>query len=120
MRNKSGYRKLSKPTDQRLALIKNSVLSLMEYTYITTTDARAKEVRKMAEKLITIAKKDQTFVGIRKLLKVINNKKMLQLFSNEKIEKFKGRPGGYTRIIKLSSRRGDGAQMSKLELVDQV
>ena len=118
MRNKSGYRKLSKPTDQRLALIKNGVLSLMEHKYITTTDARAKEVKKLAEQLITIAKKDQTFVGIRKLLKVINNKKMLQLFSKENIEKYKSRPGGYTRTIKLPLRKGDGAQMCKLELVD--
>ena len=113
------YKNLNRPTDQRLAMLYNCVLGLFESKSIVTTDTRAKEVKRVAEKLITIALKEDNFVGKRKILKQIANKKVL-IYLKEILQKYKFDKGGYTRIIKLGFRKGDGAPLSKLEFVEKI
>ena len=98
-----GYRKLGRASDQRKALLRNQVTNLLWHGRIETTEARAKEVRKIAEKLITLAvwEYDKT----EKVKKEVNNEKL-------------GSGGGYTRILKKGPRRGVGAETVILELVD--
>ena len=115
MRHLKKNKKLNKPTDQRLALIKNLTYSLVENNRISTTSTRAKEVKKMVEKLVTISK-DNSVHNIRLLMKVINNKKFLKNIM-EYGKKYKDRNGGYTRIVKLKNRQGDGASISLIEFV---
>ncbi len=117
MRHQKGNKKLNKPNDQRLALLKSLVKSLFENEKIQTTDLRAKEASKMAAKLITMAKED-TLHSRRRALQVLPHKEVIKkLFSVVK-DKFKDRDGGYTRITKIGLRRGDAAIISLLELVD--
>lgn len=117
MRHRKGNRKLNKPTDQRIALLRCLVLSLFQYERINTTSSRAKEARRMAEKLITLAR-DGSLFARRQALKILPNREVVKkLFSDIGI-RMKGRNGGYTRIIKTGFRRGDSAEMAVLELVD--
>ena len=115
MRHKKGIKKLSKPTDQRIALLKSLSKSLIIYKQITTTDTRAKEVKKYIEKLITLSKID-TIANKRKIFDKLQDKelvKQLYLLSKTHVQ----RNGGYTRIIKKGYRQGDGALMSMIEFV---
>jgi large subunit ribosomal protein L17 len=174
----TGYRKLGRPTDQRIAILKNMVTALIEHGKLETTEARAKEVRSIAEKLISLAVKEvdnytskQVKVSIpkldgkgRKVTKSVtskngnkyeivereektemvsvdnpsrlqarrqaikwlrrtkdssgNNKNVANILFNEVAPKFKGRSGGYTRMYKLGQRRGDGAEVVLLQLVE--
>lgn len=117
MRHQKGNKKLNKPTDQRLALLKSLVKALFENEKIQTTDLRAKEASKMASKLITLAKED-TLHSRRRALQVLPNKEIItKLFSVLK-DKYKDRTGGYIRITKVGIRKGDAAVISLLELVD--
>jgi len=117
MRHRRGNKKLGKPTDQRLALLKSIVIALFENTKIKTTDTRAKEAKRMAEKLITLAIQN-TLHSRREVLKVIPNKKTVKILFDNIATRFTDRPGGYTRIIKLGFRKGDAAPISQLELVE--
>mgnify|MGYP003343333933 CR=1 FL=1 len=117
MRHKRGNKKLGLPTDQRLALLKSLVIALFENNKIETTDTRAKEAKKLAEKLITLGKTDSVF-SRRKAFKLIPQKKVVKNIFDNIAPKFKERNGGYTRIVKLKTRIGDGATISLLELVD--
>lgn len=117
MRHQKGNKKLSKPTDQRLALLKGLVLSLFTHKKIKTTDVRAKEAKRLAEKLITLGKQG-TLHARRQALKILPNKDAIkELFSVHAV-KYQERNGGYTRVTKLGHRRGDAATISLLELVD--
>lgn len=117
MRHRKGNRKLSRPTDQRIALLRGLVKSLFEHSKIQTTDTRAKEARKMAEKLITLSKRGD--VHARRLaLQTLPNKTVVKELFNNIGKKYDERKGGYTRIIKVGFRKGDGAPVSILELVD--
>ena len=113
----AGHRKLGKPTDQRFAMLKNQTTDLLVHGKIETTEARAKEVRKFVDKMITYGKKG-TLVCRRKALAFLNNDTVVvnKLF-NELATKYETRNGGYTRIIKLKERVGDDALTVKLELV---
>ncbi len=112
-----GTRKLGRPTDQRNAMLRNLVTSLLENGRIETTVSRAKETRCMAEKMITLGK-DNTLASRRAALAYIMKKDVVYKLFEEIAPKYKERNGGYTRIIKAAPRRGDGAEMAILELVD--
>ncbi|MBU1027304.1 MAG: 50S ribosomal protein L17 [Candidatus Margulisbacteria bacterium] len=116
MRHRKGNRKLSKATDQRLALIRSMVRSLYIHGRIEVTLTRAKEVRKMAEKYIAISKKNDLNAR-RKMEKFLGEKKVVTQVFKTFPERFEGRPGGFTRIIKTGFRKGDAAPLAILELV---
>ena len=112
-----GTRKLNLPTDQRMALLRNLVTSLLENGKIETTVTRAKETRSLAEKMITLGKTN-TLHSRRQALAFITKEDVVKKLFDEIAPKYAERNGGYTRIYKLGERRGDAAQMAVLELVD--
>ena len=111
-----GTRKLNLPTDQRKALLRNLVTSFLENGKIETTVTRAKETQAMAEKLITLGKAN-TLHTRRQALEFITKEDVVTKVFAEIAPKYADRNGGYTRIIKIGPRRGDGAEMAILELV---
>jgi large subunit ribosomal protein L17 len=113
-----GYQKktLGRPTAHREAMLRNMVTSLLKYEKITTTDAKAKELRKLAEKMITLGKRGQLHAR-RQALAVIRERDVVEKVFAEYAERYRERKGGYTRIIKLGYREGDNAPVSILELV---
>ena len=118
MRHKVGQRKLHRTTSHRLAMLNNMVTSLLEHQAIKTTLPKAKEARKMAERIITLGKRGG-LSNVRLASKVVKNKDVLQKVFSEYKDRYATRPGGYTRIVKLGFRRGDAAEMALLELVDR-
>jgi large subunit ribosomal protein L17 len=116
MRHRVKGKKLGRETAQRKALLRNLVTSFMEKERIRTTLAKAKATRPLAEKMITLAKKD-TLHSRRLALRYIYKKDVVKKLFDEIGPRFSERPGGYTRIIKISPRAGDGAEMAVLELV---
>ena len=116
MRHRLGNRKLGRATDQRLALLKSIVRSLFIYDKVKVTLTRAKEARKMAEKLITACKANNLSAR-RKVESVMGEKKIVTQIFKTFPERFEGRAGGYTRITKIGQRRGDAAPMALLELL---
>ncbi len=116
MRHKVAGRKLGRNTGHRRAMYRNLVTDLLDYEKITTTDAKAKEVRGLAEKMITLGKKGGLH-SRRQALSFIIDKKVAEKVFTELAPRYAERPGGYTRIIKLGPRLGDGAAMIQLELV---
>ncbi len=117
MRHRKAGRKLGRNTGHRKALLRNMVTSLFEQGRIRTTDAKAKEVRRVAEKLITLARRG-TLHARRQALGYVRGRDAVARLFEEIAPRYAGRPGGYTRIVKLGRRRGDNAPMSLLELVD--
>ena len=117
MNHKNGFNPLSRTTAHRRAMSRNMVTSLFRFERITTTSAKAKEVRKAAEKLITRSKVD-TVHNRRIAAKFIQDEKILNKLFTELGPRMKDRKGGYTRILKISVRQGDAADMVILELVD--
>ena len=112
-----GTRKLGRATDHRIATLRNLVTSLLENGKIETTVAKAKEVRCMAEKMITLGKTN-TLHTRRQALAYITKEDVVTKVFEEIAPKYSERNGGYTRIIKIGPRRGDAAEMAILELVD--
>jgi large subunit ribosomal protein L17 len=110
-------RKLGRSTGHRWALYRNLVTDLLKYEKIITTEAKAKEVRGMAEEMITLGKKSGLH-AYRQALSFILEKKVTEKLFAELASRYKERPGGYTRIVKLKPRLGDGAPMVQLELVE--
>lgn len=117
MRHRVAGRKLSRPTGHRIAMYRNLVTDLLRYGKIVTTEAKAKEIRGMAEKIITLGK-DGSLPARRRALSFVNDKKVVAKLFDELGPRYTARPGGYTRIIKLQPRIGDGAPMARLELVE--
>ncbi len=111
-----GTRKLNLPTDQRMALLRNMVTSLLENGKIETTETRAKEARSLAEKMITLGKTN-TLHSRRQALAFITKEDVVTKLFAEIAPKYTDRNGGYTRIIKTGPRRGDAAPMAIVELV---
>ena len=109
-------RKFSRPTDQRIAMLKNLTTSLLENGRIETTVSKAKEVRSTAEKMITLGKTN-TLHSRRNALTYITKEDVVTKVFNEIAPKYAERNGGYTRILKLGPRRGDCAEMAIIELV---
>ncbi len=117
MKNKTGFNPLSRTAAHQRAMSRNMVTSLFRFERITTTKAKAKEVRKAAEKLITRSKVDSVH-NRRTAAKFIQDEKILNKLFTEIGPRMKDRNGGYTRILKLGFRQGDAADVVILELVD--
>ena len=109
-------RKLSRYRDQRIALLRGLVSELIIHEKITTTLAKAKETRVVAEKLITHGKKG-TLHHRRLAMAQVPNKKAVEKVFDDVAPRYEERPGGYTRIIRLAPRQGDAAKMAIIELV---
>ena len=112
----SHYRKLGKPTDQRIAMLRAMTTYLLENGQIKTTYARAKEVAPIAEKMITLAKKNN-LASYRQVLSYITKEDVAKKLFDEIGPKYADRNGGYTRVLKMGPRRGDAAEMAIIQLV---
>ena len=117
MKHRINYRKLGRPTSHRWSLLRNLVTSLIKYDRITTTVHKAKEVRRIAEKMVTLAKRGderarQAAAGI------IFESPLLSKLFGDMAERYKHRQGGYTRILRTQERFGDKAEMAIIEYVD--
>ena len=116
MRHRKAGRKLNRTTSHRFMMLRNMVTSLFEHERIETTEAKAKEVRGLAEKMITLGKDGQLHAR-RQALAFIIDKKVVEKVFIDLAPRYADRPGGYTRVIKLGPRLGDGASLARLELV---
>lgn len=116
MRHRVSGKKLRRNTAHRRALLRNLVTSLLERERVRTTLAKAKAARPLAEKMITLAKKD-TLHARRLSLRFIFKKEIVKKLFEEIGPRFSERPGGYTRIIRIGPRAGDGAKMAMIELI---
>lgn len=116
MRHRVGQRKLGRTTSHRLAMLRNMATSLFLHERIRTTDARAKELRRIAEKMITLGKRGDLHAR-RQAAAVLRGKQATSKVFTELAERYRNLAGGYTRIVKLGPRRGDGAMVSVIELV---
>lgn len=116
MRHLVKRKKLGRDTSHRRALLRNLVTSFLEKERIRTTLAKAKAARPLAEKMITLARKD-TLHAKRQALSFIYKKPVVKKLFEELGPRFSERPGGYTRIVKIGPRAGDGAEMAILELI---
>ena len=112
----SHNRKLGKPTDQRIAMLRAMTTYLLENGQIKTTYARAKEVAPMAEKMITLAK-NPNLANYRKALSYLTKEDVAKKTFDELGPKYASRNGGYTRVVKIGPRRGDAAEMAMVQLV---
>ena len=117
MRHGKKFNHLGRTADHRQAMLANMAISLIMHKRITTTLAKAKALKKYVEPLITRAKDDSTN-SRRVVFRYLQNKEALKELYGVVAEKIADRPGGYTRVIKLGSRLGDGADMAFIELVD--
>lgn len=116
MRHLKDHKKLGRTASHRRALLSNLVMQLFLHKQIKTTTAKAKEARRWAERMITFGKKG-TVAARRHVYKFIPHHKVIKLLFDEIAPKYANRNGGYTRIIRLGNRRGDGAELAILELV---
>ncbi len=115
MRHLKSGRKLSRNSNHRWALMRNLITSLLRDEQIKTTDPKAKELRRWADRIITLGKKGSLHAR-RQALGIIQDKAMVRKLFDTIAPRFKDRPGGYTRIIKIGWRRGDAAPISLIEL----
>ena len=117
MRHRKAGRRLGRTTSHRTAMLRNMVTSLFEHERIVTTTPKAKELRKLADRMVTLAKRGDLHAR-RQALAVIRSKKVVAKLFDELKDTYMDRNGGYTRIIKTGSRIGDAAPMAIIELVD--
>lgn len=117
MRHRKDHRRLGRATDQRIALMRSQVDSLFRHSRIRTTLQKAKESQRMAEKLITLAKRGD-LAARRRVLRKVRDKALVKHLFAEIAPRYAERDGGYTRVIKAGLRSGDAAQMAILELID--
>jgi len=116
MRHLKSGRQLSRNSAHRWALMRNMITALLREEKIRTTDPKAKELRRWADRVITLGKRGSLHAR-RQALGIVQDKAVVRKLFDTIAPRFKDRPGGYTRIIKLGIRRGDAAQMSLIELV---
>jgi large subunit ribosomal protein L17 len=112
----AGRHKLERPTDHRLAMLRNQVTDLLRHEKIVTTEAKAREVRGIAERMITWGKQGSLHAR-RQVLRVVSDKETVKKLFDDLGPRFADRAGGYTRIVRLGQRKGDAARMAQLELV---
>jgi len=135
MRHRKSGRKLGRNASHRDAMFRNMVTSLFESEKIQTTDAKAKELRRVAERLITLGKRNapslveaaaeadrarltaNRVAAVRQAGRVVRSREVLQKLFSDLAERYQARPGGYTRIMRLGRRLGDGAEMVIIELL---
>ena len=118
MRHGNGLRKLNRTSSHRLAMLRNMANSLIEHEAIKTTVPKAKELRRVVEPLITLAK-EPTLANKRLAFDRLRNRDNVVKLFNVLGPRFQTRPGGYTRILKMGFRVGDNAPMAFVELVDR-
>ena len=125
MRHRVGHRKLGRVTEHRLALLRNQAEALIRHEHIETTMPKAKELRPFVERIITIAKRGiaggeangRSLHARRLVLKDITNRDVVSKLFDTIAPRFETRPGGYTRILRMGYRRGDSAEVARIELV---
>ncbi len=116
MRHLKSGRQLSRNSSHRWAMMRNLITALLQEEKIQTTDPKAKELRRWVERVITLGKQGSLHAR-RQVLSIVQDKAVVRKLFDTIGPRFKDRPGGYTRIIKLGIRRGDAAQMALIELV---
>jgi large subunit ribosomal protein L17 len=116
MRHKVAGRKLGRTSAHRMAMLRNMVTSLFVHERIRTTDPKAKEVRRLADKIVSLGKRGDLSAQ-RRVAAMVRGKAVTRKLFTDLADRFRDVPGGYTRVIKLGPRRGDGALMSMVELV---
>ncbi len=135
MRHRKSGRKLGRNASHRDAMFRNMVTSLFESEKIQTTDAKAKELRRVAERLITLGKRNapslveaaaetdrdrltaNRVAAVRQAARVVRSREVLQKLFSDLAERYQARPGGYTRMMRIGRRLGDGAEMVIIELM---
>lgn len=117
MRHRVDHRVFDRHSEHRIAMFRNLVTSLLKAERIETTVEKAKDLRRIAEKMITLGKKGG-LSNLRRALRTVKEKEVAQKLFGPLAERYRERPGGYTRIIKTGRRLGDGARMAIIELVD--
>ena len=117
MRHRHGYRKLGKRSDHRRAMLRNMTTSVILHEKVETTVEKAKEVKRLVEKMVTLGKRGDLHAR-RQAASYLFDKKATQRLFGDYAERFKYRPGGYLRIVRLGARFGDGANMASLQFVD--
>ncbi|MFN8532054.1 MAG: 50S ribosomal protein L17 [Dehalococcoidia bacterium] len=117
MRHGVGGRQFGRASDHRVAMFRNLVTDALRYEAITTTEAKAKEIRPMVEKVITIGK-ENTVYARRKAARILYDPLVVRKVFDVIAPRLADRKGGYVRITKLGPRRGDGAEMARLEVLD--
>jgi large subunit ribosomal protein L17 len=118
MRHLKSGRKLNRSSSHRHAMWRNMVTSLLQHEHLQTTDAKAKELRRWAERIITLGKRGSLHAR-RQALAFVRSRPVVAKLFDEIAPRFRDRPGGYTRITKLGSRRGDAAPLSLIELTER-
>src|SRR3990172_12582811 len=119
MRHRNAGRKLGRTSAHRRALLRNLVTALLEHEQIETTDAKAKEVRRLAERMITLGRRGG--LRARRLaLRVVRSGEVATKLFDELATRYRELPGGYTRVLKVRTRVGDAAPLSLVELVDRA
>ncbi len=116
MRHRVAMRKLGRPTGHRLSLIRNLMTDLIRHERLQTTEPKAAELRREIEKLIGTARANDLHARRLVAAKLYDEQVVRKLFS-DLVPRYEGRPGGFTRMVKLMPRRGDGAPMAQIELV---
>ncbi|HXH27642.1 MAG TPA: 50S ribosomal protein L17, partial [Candidatus Polarisedimenticolia bacterium] len=116
MRHNVGLRKLGRTSSHRRALLRNLATSLFRHERIRTTVPKAKELRPVAERLITLARRDDLHAR-RQVLRMVSDKTVVKKLFDTLGPRFASRPGGYTRTLRLGVRQGDGADMAIVELI---
>ena len=119
MRHRNSGRKLGRNQSHRKAMLRNMVTSLLEHERIQTTDAKAKELRGVAERMITLGKRGDLHAR-RQAAAYIRSQGVTSKLFDELADRYRDRPGGYTRVIKIGRRVGDAAPVSIIELVDRA
>ncbi|MEO2082585.1 MAG: 50S ribosomal protein L17 [Desulfurobacteriaceae bacterium] len=118
MRHRVKGKKLGRPTEHRLLMLRNLVTDLMEHGKVVTTIARAKELRRLADKVITKGKQEDKVKAIRDVLRIVTKKDIAYKVVNEIAPKYKDRNGGYTRLYHYGFRKGDAAPTAIVMLVE--
>ncbi len=117
MRHRKSGSHLGRSPAHRKAMFRNMVTSLLDRERIETTDAKAKQIRRLADRMITLGKRGDLHAR-RQALSVIRSREVAAKLFSELAERYKDRPGGYTRVMKRGARAGDAAEVSIVELVD--
>ena len=118
MRHLKSGRKLNRSAPHRKAMLRNMVTSLLWHEHLHTTDAKAKELRRWAERMVTLGKRG-TLHARRQVLSFVRSRRVVGKLFDDIAPRFRDRPGGYTRITKIGPRRGDAAPISVIELTER-
>ena len=118
MRHRVEKRKLGRTSSHRLAMLRNLVTSLLDKERVETTHAKAKELRRVTDRMITLGKRGD-LASRRRALRIVRSQDVVKKLFSDIAVRFESRPGGYTRIFQIGPRVGDGASMALIELVDR-